>query len=434
MVNPSPSSDQKQLSDEEKAERRARNAAKRAKREAKAAARAAEMAANETPAVQKADTADAASETAKGDKTKKDSKGSKKKSAKTSKTAKAAPEGKRKKAAKSEKSAKAPAFNILIVAQAGRLEFEAVLFAATLRTNAPNWKGDLIVAVPEPRGAWEGHETMISDDCRKILTKLGATIRTFEAKHFGHAYPYGNKIEALATLPAGVPFVFFDTDTLITGPIDQIAFDFNRPAASMRREGTWPKPPLYGPGYAAIWQSLYDRFGLNFESSLDMSQPDEHWERYLYFNAGWFFGADPARFGARFLEWAVAVRNDPGEALAAQELNPWLDQVILPLVINSEGGGRPGPELAGLDGDMTCHYRNLPLLYARESDATIATVDAAARDKTLKPFLRGWEPVRKLIYQGKGMDKIRPLFDREHLPSREHPVRQAIKKAGWWLI
>ena len=68
----------------------------------------------------------------------------------------------------------------------------------------------------------------------------------------------------------------------------------------MRRTATWPEPPPYGPGYGAIWKSLYDRFGLDFASSLDMAQPDEHWERYLYFNAGWFLGTDGPEFGRRF--------------------------------------------------------------------------------------------------------------------------------------
>jgi hypothetical protein len=47
--------------------------------------------------------------------------------------------------------------------------------------------------------------------------------------------------------------------------------------------------------------------------------------------------------------------------LAIQSLDPWLDQVVLPLVIHSFGGGRPALELDGLDGDITCHYRLLPL-------------------------------------------------------------------------
>lgn len=320
--------------------------------------------------------------------------------------------------------------NVLIVAQAGRLEFEAIIFAASLRHAAPGFTGRLIVAEPGPEGAWAGHDTLMGDDTRTILESLGAEILPFTARHFGAAYPHGNKIEALSVLPAGEPFAFFDTDTLVTGPLDRVPFN-GPPAASMRREGTWPEPPLYGPGHGAIWKSLYDRFGLDFASSLDLSQPDEHWERYLYFNAGWFFGPDPAVFGKRFLDWALSVRRDPPEELACQSLDPWLDQVILPLVIHSLGGGRPGPELAGLDGDVTCHYRKLPLLYARESDRVLEVLEAAAAPNRIKRRLRDWEPAKKLIYQGKGRDKVRPLFA-GGLPPREKPIRQALKKNGWW--
>ncbi|MDO5657225.1 MAG: hypothetical protein Q4G36_02750 [Paracoccus sp. (in: a-proteobacteria)] len=323
---------------------------------------------------------------------------------------------------------------MLAVVQAGRLEKEALLLTASLRANAPDWQGRLVLAEPQPEGAWAGHDTRISDAARAALTGMGAQIVPFTAQHFGASYPYGNKIEALQTLPAGEPFLFLDTDTLILGPLDRLEIDFARPSASMRREGTWPNPPLYGPGYKEIWKSLYDRFGLEFDSSLDLSQPDEHWERYLYFNAGWFTGGDPQVFGQRFADYARAVRDDPGEILAAQELNPWLDQAVLPLVIHSFGGGRPGPELDGLDGDVTCHYRNLPLLYARESDRAVEALEAVANDAKIKPLLRDWEPARKLIYQGKGRDKIRAEFDRAALPSREAAIRQSIRKSGWWLV
>ena len=325
-------------------------------------------------------------------------------------------------------------FNILIVAQAGRLEHEALLFAETLRANAPDWTGRLIVAEPQEDGAWAGHKTLISGACRSALQARGAEVLPFTARHFGAAYPYGNKIEALSLLPAGENFVFFDTDTLITGPLDQVAFDFARPSASMRREGTWPEPPLYGPGYAEIWKSLYDRFGLDYASSLDLDQPDEHWERHLYFNAGWFFGSDPAAFAQRFLDWALAVRNDPGEALASQSLDPWLDQIVLPLVIHSFGGGRPGPAVAGLDGNVTCHWRNLPLLYAREGDAAVTAMEQAANAPDIKALLEAWEPAARLIYQQNGRKALRPAIDRDHLPLRERALRQDIKRAGWWVV
>ncbi len=45
-------------------------------------------------------------------------------------------------------------FNIMIVAQAGRLQYEALLMAASLRANAPGFTGRLIVAEPQPGPRW----------------------------------------------------------------------------------------------------------------------------------------------------------------------------------------------------------------------------------------------------------------------------------------
>ena len=324
-------------------------------------------------------------------------------------------------------------FNILAIGQSGRLEREAALLAASLRRNAPDFTGRLIVAEPQPTGAWETRDVRMSPAGREALTALGAEIVPLHAREFGRAYPQGNKIEALALLPAGEPFLFLDSDTLVTGALDQVPFDFSRPTASMRREGTWPEPPLYGPGYGAIWQSLYERFGLDFPSSLDPCQPDEHWERYLYFNAGWFCGADPAAFGRRYLDWSREVRNDPGEALATQELDPWLDQVVLPLVIHSLGGGRPGPDLAGMDGDVTWHYRKLPLLYASGPDRAVETVEALAAMPELNAVMDGWDAWQQLVVAGNGRRLARPLFDRARLPRREQAIRQTLKANALWL-
>lgn len=324
-----------------------------------------------------------------------------------------------------------PAFNVMVVGQAGRLQYEALLFASSLRLADPGFSGRLIVAEPQPGGAWE-RETRIAPDVRAELEHLGAEIIPFQAVHFGQSYPQGNKIEGLATLPEGEPFVFFDSDTLVTGPLSQVAFDFDRPSASMNREGTWPEPELYGPGYSDIWAALYDRFGLDFASSLDPAQPEEYWERYLYFNAGWFFGADPILFGQRYLETALAIRDDAPEELALQSLDPWLDQIALPLVIHGLGGGRPGPELDGLDGDVTCHWRVLPLAYARESDRVIAALEAAAAPNRIKKVLKGYDPMLRMIYQGRGQ-KVRDMFDRDDLPTKEKNIRNQIKRAGYWM-
>jgi len=264
------------------------------------------------------------------------------------------------------------------------------------------------------------------------LEMLGAEILPFENQVFGQDYPYGNKIEALMAMPEGEPFVFFDTDTLITGDITQVPFDFSRPSASMRREDTWPKIELYGPGYTETWKSLYDKFGLDFESSLDTNWPDEYWRRYLYFNAGFFYYECPHVFGRKFLDYALAIRDDPPPALVCQPLDPWLDQVALPLVIHALGGGRDTLPDGYLDGSVSCHYRLLPLLFARESDRVVEVLNAASAPNKIKKVLKGYEPMLRMIYQNRG-DKVRDLFDRNDLPRREQAIRNRIKSEGFWM-
>ncbi|WP_322889659.1 MULTISPECIES: hypothetical protein [unclassified Yoonia] len=322
-------------------------------------------------------------------------------------------------------------FNIMVVGQGGRLQYEALVFVASLRARAPGFAGRMIVAEPQPGPLWQDDPRMASD-IRAALGDLGAEVVPFAARHFGQSYPHGNKIEGLQVLPAGEPFVFFDSDTLITGDISAVAFDFSRPAASMNRTGTWPVEDLYWPGYTAIWKSLYDKFGLDFASSLDLSQPDEFWERYLYFNAGWFYGADPAAFGQRFTDYAVSIRDTAPPELVIQPLDPWLDQVALPLVIHSFGGGRPDAALAGLDGDLTCHYRLLPLLYARGTDAQIALLEEVCAPNRIKKHLRQHPPFKRMVYQGQGQ-KVRALFDRDNLPRHERAIRNQIRAAGYWM-
>ncbi|SEO79093.1 hypothetical protein SAMN04490248_11281 [Salinihabitans flavidus] len=330
------------------------------------------------------------------------------------------------------KSVEPPRFNILIVGQSGRLQYEALLFAASLRARSPGFSGRLFVAEPQPGPLWDRDPRIASEEIRETLTELGAEILPFPSRAFGQSYPYGNKIEALAAVPEAEPFVFFDTDTLVLDDLTEVPFDFDRPGASRKVEGTWPKLELYGPGYAQIWKSLYDMFGLDFESSLDRAQPDEYWRRYLYFNAGFFYYRCPREFGARFLDYATAIRDTPPPELACQSLDPWLDQVALPLVIHSFGGGRDALPPGWLDGKTTCHYRLLPLLYARENDEVVAALEETAAPNRIKKLLKQYEPFKRMIYQGRGQ-KVRALFDQDDLPRKEQAIRNRIKRNGFWM-
>ncbi|MEM8804161.1 MAG: hypothetical protein AAGF55_16665 [Pseudomonadota bacterium] len=323
-------------------------------------------------------------------------------------------------------------FDIAIVAQAGRLTYEAVLFAASLRHCAPDFDGRLLVGEPQPGPLWPNDPRIEDDEARALLKRLGATFVPFETRHFGASYPHGNKVEFLAALDRDRPFVFFDTDTMITGPIDRIAFDFARPSASMSREGTWPTPPLYGPGYAEIWRAVYDRFGVHFEPTLDLSEPATYWQRYLYFNAGWFFYNCAPTFAHAMIAKMVSLRDQPMPELASQSLFPWLDQIALPVTIAELGGGRPGPELDGLDGEISMHWRALPLLYARGSDETLALLSEITAPNRIKKVLKAYEPFRRMIFQNRGA-KVRALFDQSRLPSQEKILRNRIKREKLWM-
>lgn len=323
-------------------------------------------------------------------------------------------------------------FNVVVVGQHGRLSYEALLFCASLRHTNPDFAGRLLIAEPQAGPLWKSDPSIKEIEVRDALEGLGAEIIPFESKHFGSAYPYGNKIEMLQALPKGEPFVFFDTDTLITGDLGAVPFDFDRPSASLRRENTWPVPQLYGPGYTGLWKSLYDKFGLDFATSLDQSQPDEYWRRYLYFNAGFFFYRCPHEFGAKFLEYTLAIRDDPPVELCCQSFDPWLDQVALPLVIHELGGGRDTLPDGLIDGSVSCHYRFLPLLYARESDLAVEVLETIAAPNKLKKVLKGHDAIKRMVFQGRGA-KVRALFDQDNLPRKEQAIRNRIKSEGFWM-
>ncbi|HCW85273.1 MAG: hypothetical protein P8P65_08385 [Planktotalea sp.] len=330
------------------------------------------------------------------------------------------------------KSTKNPTLNVVIVVQDGRLAYEAALFAASLRHSNPNFAGRLLLAEPLPGPLWPRDPRLPEGELRDLLIDLGGEFIQFESKAFGASYPYGNKIEAMAAMPKGENFVFFDTDTLIIGDLGDVPFDFDRPSASLRRENTWPQLELYGPGYAQTWKSLYDKFDLDFDSALDLHYPDEYWRRYPYYNAGFFFYKCPQQFGARFLHYAKDIRDDAPPELICQTLDPWLDQVALPLVIHSFGGGTNALPTGLLDGNISCHYRMLPLLYARENDHVVDTLEEVTAPNKIKKVLKGSNVIKRMIYQGRGR-KVRDLFDQDNLPRKEQAIRNRIKKAGFWM-
>ena len=122
-------------------------------------------------------------------------------------------------------------FNVVFVGQNGRLGYKALLFSASLCHHSPDFQGKSLIAEPQPGPKWP-NDPRLKPDIFEALKGLDAGVVPFESKHFGTDYAYGNKIEMLSALPKSEPFVFFDTDTLITDNLMYVPFDFDRIAAA----------------------------------------------------------------------------------------------------------------------------------------------------------------------------------------------------------
>ena len=85
-----------------------------------------------------------------------------------------------------------------------------------------------------------------------------------------------------------------------------------------------------------------------------------------------------------------------------------------------------------IDGSVSCHYRLLPLLYAREPDHVVETLETIAAPNKLKKVLKGSEPIKRMVYQGRGR-KARALFDQDNLPRKEQAIRNRLKSNGYWM-
>ncbi|WP_138471329.1 hypothetical protein [Poseidonocella sp. HB161398] len=320
----------------------------------------------------------------------------------------------------------AAARDLVLVGQKGRIGYEALLCLASLRAHDPGFAGTVWLAEPQPGPLWRGDPRM-PDSLRAACLDLGARHLPFGSRLFGAAYPQGNKMEALAAMPPGRPFLFLDSDMLVLGPLPDLSG--MPPAASDRVRDTWPKPPPYGPGRSAIWDALFARFGLDRGPTLDLRYPPGHPRRDLYLNAGWVNGPCAQGFGRLWGGTAAAIRADPPPELAAQALIPWLDQIALPLALAGTGGGRP---VLPLDGAPLRHYRVLPLFYATAPEADIAMLAELCAPNRVKKHLKLHKPFHRMLYRGDGMT-ARALFRRDRLPASEAVIRSRLRAAGLWM-
>ena len=85
----------------------------------------------------------------------------------------------------------------MLVGQNGRLDFEVILFLASLRANSPKFAGHVL----RFNQAWTNNPMIRSQHTRNLIAELGAEFIAFDNNGFGESYPYGNKIECLIAIP-----------------------------------------------------------------------------------------------------------------------------------------------------------------------------------------------------------------------------------------
>jgi hypothetical protein len=198
---------------------------------------------------------------------------------------------------------------------------------------------------------------------------------SLRSKVFGESYPHGNKIECLTALPKGEPFVFFDSDTLIlaTWPRCRSISTAPRPRCGWKAPGrrssfTAPATPRSGnrstTGSALISKARSTSPARRVLAPLPL------------FQRGFFYYRCPACL-------RVPLPGDRARHPRRPAAGAGLP-VPRPLARPGRAAARdPRPRRRarragsrdGWTARISCHYRLLPLLYAREPDRVVEILE-----------------------------------------------------------
>jgi hypothetical protein len=228
-----------------------------------------------------------------------------------------------------------PHFNIALVAQSGRIAYQALLAAASVRRFHSKKDVNIHICIPENTSRWKDDPSVQEPHLREAFEKYECTIKMIDNSDWGSSYPYGNKFYAISSLPADEPFLFLDSDNILIRPIAENDIDFARPALRPAPR-PWPIVSEKTPSYGAIWRSLYEFFDLDSTPYHDKSLNDDV-RSYPYYNAAIMYYSRAGDFGPAMLEMGKKLWANQPAALEGQPLFPWLDQVVLPLVLAKLG-------------------------------------------------------------------------------------------------
>lgn len=222
--------------------------------------------------------------------------------------------------------------NVAIIAQAGRLGYQALLCVASIRLFHSANQVRVFVCIPNKSDLWRGDPAVSDPDLMQSFARYGCELAYFDNLDFGSRYPHSNKFYSILALPESEPFVFIDSDGILVAPIQPESLNFRRPAFQPA-SASWPKPNRGSHSISEIWRGLYDFFGLDASTYLDPKQREDSFQYYPYYWAGAIYYAQAGTFGRTILDMALRLWRERPAVLAGQPLTPWLDQIILPLVL-----------------------------------------------------------------------------------------------------
>ena len=99
-------------------------------------------------------------------------------------------------------------YNILIIGQSGRLQYEAIMFLASLRQSTPDFNGQVFVAEPQHNEHWTQNPAITDPEIRGLINALGGKISPLENKYFREYTPMGTRLKRALSCPRASPSSF----------------------------------------------------------------------------------------------------------------------------------------------------------------------------------------------------------------------------------
>jgi hypothetical protein len=213
-------------------------------------------------------------------------------------------------------------YAFVFVCQAGELEVQAMLLAASLRRHLQA-DHQLVAALPGPEGRWGRPR----EETLHFLRGLGVGTASI-TNQIDPDYPIGNKVSCLMVDVAADVTIFVDTDVVCLQPVAQLP-ELHAPFAA--------KPADFhtfrGAGaHGDQWEAVYRSCGLAMPAAR-MRATVSGEAMPPYFNAGFIASRAARELGGAWVACCRRLDADP----AIRNKRPWLDQIALPVAVTQLG-------------------------------------------------------------------------------------------------